>query len=153
MNSIKLNGNLTRKPYISNYTYIRKKDGKEVTSKRAVFTIANNIVKARRLENANFIPVVAFGKVAEIVEKNLDKGNSIILEGFITSGHYVKDGTKISTLSVIADDIEFVKLNPKTVSNDEVIEETSENDGFETIDDINFETFIDEMTEGLGNPF
>lgn len=64
--------------------------------------------KVEGQQEADFIPCVAFGKVAEFCEKYLRKGSKVNLEGRITSGSYTnKEGAKVYTLEVAVDDIEF----------------------------------------------
>ena len=60
-------------------------------------------------KRTNFIPVVAFGKTAESIEKFTGKGCRIAVEGKIQTGSYDdKDGKKVYTTDVIADRVEFI---------------------------------------------
>lgn len=61
-------------------------------------------------QDADFIPVVAFGKKAEFIEQYIRKGTKVNIEGRLTSGNYTnKDGVKVYTLEVTIDDIEFAE--------------------------------------------
>lgn len=60
-------------------------------------------------QTADFISCVAFGKTAEFVEKYFSKGKRIGLTGRIQTGSYEKDGTKIYTTDVVAENVEFVE--------------------------------------------
>ena len=64
--------------------------------------------RKKKDEGADFIPVTAFGKVAELFEKYLHKGSDIIVIGHINTGNYTnKEGKKVYTWNVVADSIEF----------------------------------------------
>lgn len=59
---------------------------------------------------ADFIPVVAFGKAAEFAEKYFTKGMKVLVTGRIQTGSYTnKDGVKVYTTDVIAEDQEFTE--------------------------------------------
>lgn len=76
-------------------------------------TIARNALAVDRPSSggersADFINLVAFGKVAEIMEKYCFKGTKILIEGRIQTGSYTnKDGQKIYTTDVVVTSIEF----------------------------------------------
>ena len=105
MNKVQLVGRLTRDPEI------RYSQGENATA-TARFSVAVN----RRFKNsegnydADFINCVAFGKSAEFVEKYFKKGMAIGLTGRIQTGSYTnKDGQKVYTTEVVADEIEFAE--------------------------------------------
>ena len=59
-------------------------------------------------QNADFISCIAFGKTAEFVEKYFRQGSKIVIEGRIQTGSYTnKDGQKVYTTDVIAEQVEF----------------------------------------------
>jgi len=60
-------------------------------------------------QEADFPSVVAWGKTAEFCEKYLAKGKKILVEGRIQTGSYEKDGQKIYTTDVVAENIEFAE--------------------------------------------
>ena len=61
-------------------------------------------------QTADFINCVAFGKTAEFLEKFGHKGVKFIVEGRIQTGSYTnKDGQRVYTTDIIADDIEFAE--------------------------------------------
>ncbi len=61
-------------------------------------------------QEADFIPVVGFGRTAEFIEKYIRKGSKVNIEGRLTSGSYTnKEGQKVYTLEVTIDDIEFAE--------------------------------------------
>lgn len=66
-------------------------------------------VDRRGKENeADFIRVVTFGKAAEFASKYFHKGTKVLVTGHIQTGSYTnKDGQKIYTTDIIAEDQEF----------------------------------------------
>ena len=71
----------------------------------ASFTLAVN----RDKENADFIPCVAWDKTADLLNKYTGKGSQIAVTGRIQTGSYTnKDGKKVSTFDVVADQVEFL---------------------------------------------
>lgn len=59
---------------------------------------------------ADFISCVAFGKGGEFAEKYLRKGTKVVVTGRIQTGSYTnKDGNKVYTTDVIAEDQEFAE--------------------------------------------
>lgn len=60
-------------------------------------------------EGADFIPCTSWGKTAENMSKYLKKGAKIAVGGRIQSGSYEKDGQKVYTLDVVANDVEFLE--------------------------------------------
>lgn len=66
-------------------------------------------------DEADFIPCVAFGKVAEVAEKWLKKGMKIAIAGRIQTGSYEnRDGQKVYTTEIIVEDQEFVESKKMT---------------------------------------
>lgn len=60
-------------------------------------------------EKADFIPIVCFGKQAEICERYLAKGRQIAIEGRIQTGSYKnKDGETVYATNVVARKVEFL---------------------------------------------
>ncbi|MCL2146706.1 MAG: single-stranded DNA-binding protein [Synergistaceae bacterium] len=61
-------------------------------------------------ENVDFVPVVAWGPLAEFCGKYLKKGSGVLVEGRIQTGSYeAKDGSgKRYTTDVLASTIQFV---------------------------------------------
>ena len=106
MNKVILMGRLTREP--EERVAGNGSDGLVI----ARFTLA---VDRRRTSQdgqreADFISCVAFGKVAEFVQRYLHTGTKIAVNGRIQTGSYVKqDGQKVYTTEVVADEIEFAE--------------------------------------------
>lgn len=77
----------------------------------AKFTVACN--RTFNKEKSDFINCVAFGKRAETIAQYFTKGSLINLEGRIQTGFYEKDGQKIYTFEVVAENFEFPQGNKK----------------------------------------
>lgn len=119
MNKVNLIGRLTKDPDI------RYTQGEE-TMVIARFTLAvNSKVNKDGKQQADFIPIVAFGRYGELIEKYLFKGNRVGISGHIQTGAYTnKAGVMVYTYEVVVDDIDFLEY--KSVSQDQ---ETASIDG------------------------
>ena len=106
MNHVTIIGNLTKAPDMRQTT-----SGKNVCS----FTVAVN----RRFKDAqgnaltDFFTVAAWGKLAELCARYLDKGSKVFVSGELRNRSYeAKDGSKRTVTEIIANEVEF--LSPKT---------------------------------------
>lgn len=108
MNSITLLGRLVRDPEVK-YT----QSGKVVTSLTlAVDRIFKN---ANGDKEADFIPVVIWGKTAELVGNSCSKGHRLLVEGRLQIRSYdAKDGTKRWVTEIIANNVEFIERRSDT---------------------------------------
>lgn len=104
MNKVILMGRLTRDPAI------RYTEGQNQTCV-ARFTLAvDRRRKQEGQQEADFPSCVAFGRTAEFVEKYMRQGTKIVLTGRIQTGSYTnRDGNKVYTTDVIAEDVEFAE--------------------------------------------
>lgn len=113
MNKAILMGRLTRDPEVR---YSQGDNSMAI----ARFSLA---VDRRRQNNsdgqtADFINIVAFGKLGEFAEKYLKKGTKVALTGRIQTGSYTnKDGVKVYTTDVIAEEIEFAESKSASSNN------------------------------------
>ena len=74
-------------------------------------------IKKQGEQSADFIPVTAFGKAGEFVEKYVKKGTKLIVSGRFQSGSYTnKDGVKVFTLDLIAEEQEFAESKNASAS-------------------------------------
>lgn len=136
MNSVILMGRLTRDPDI------RWTQGPEQKCV-ARFTLAVD----RRMkkqegqqeqQTADFPACVAFGKTAEFIEKYVQKGTKLVLSGRIRTGSYTdRDGNKVYTTDVIADNVEFAesKKTQESGENGSGQKQAAMDDGFMNIPD------------------
>ena len=68
----------------------------------------------------DFINIVAFGKSAEFAEKYFKKGMKVLVTGRIQTGSYTnKDGQKVYTTDIIAEDQEFCESKSSSESVEE----------------------------------
>ncbi len=137
MNKVILMGRLTRDPEVR---YTQSDNAMAI----ARFSLA---VDRRRTGNnadgqtADFINIVAFGRLGEFAEKYLHKGTKVALTGRIQTGSYTnKDGVKVYTTDVIADDIEFAESKNSSAtdggfSGNSNTQPTAAGDGFMNIPD------------------
>ena len=127
MNNVCLVGRLTRDPE----TRITP-NGLVVTR----FSVAvDRRFKRDGEQTADFINCVSFGKTAEFVEKYFGKGQRIGLTGRIQTGSYTnKEGKKVYTTDVVAEDVEFVESKRQDEQNDKPVE-SNIGDGFISIPD------------------
>jgi single-strand DNA-binding protein len=106
MNKVVLIGRLTRDPELR-----YAQSGKAFCT----FTLAVDRRFSKQNNNqptADFIPCVAWDKLAEIIGNNLAKGRKVGVEGRLQTRTYeAKDGSKRSAFDVMVDELEF--LDPK----------------------------------------
>lgn len=124
MNHVSMIGRLTKTPDIRQTT-----SGKNVCS----FTVAVN----RRFKDAqgnaltDFFTVVAWGKLAELCGRYLDKGRKCCVMGELQNRSYeTKDGTKRTITEIVAEQVEFL-----TLRTDAALSETAVPEGFTDIED------------------
>lgn len=135
MNKIILMGRLTRDPEIH---YSQGEHAMAV----ARFTLA--VDRRRRSNNseqtADFIPCVAFDKIAEFAEKYLHQGIKMLVTGRVQTGSYTnKEGQKVYTTEVMVDEMEFAESKASsegsTYSTPERPAPNDADDGFMNIPD------------------
>jgi single-strand DNA-binding protein len=110
-NKVQLIGHLGNKPEIRN-----TEKGKKV----AHFSLATNEsyrnAQGDKVTETQWHFIVAWGKLAEIAEKYLDKGKEVVVEGKLTSRSYTdKDGNKKYVTEVHAN--ELLMLGSKEAAN------------------------------------
>ena len=135
MNNVTLVGRFTKDPDV------RYTDGGTSISR---FTIAvDRRFKKDGEQNADFINCVAFGKTAEFIEKYFKKGMRVGITGRIQTGSYEdKDGKKVYTTDVIAENVEFVESKNSSDSEQQDSRHTPINasaDGFSVFEDVDGE--------------
>lgn len=106
MNNVSLVGRLTRDPEIK---------ATNSGSSYARFSIA--VDRRGKDAGTDFINIVAFGKTSEFIERYFRKGQRIGINGRIQTGSYEgKDGKKVYTFVVIAENVEFVESKSASAS-------------------------------------
>ena len=100
----------------------------------ARFTVA--VDRRDKDGGTDFISCVAFGKTAENMHKYVRKGNRVAVNGRIQTGSYTnKDGQKVYTTDIIANNVEFIESKPKEQREPPAQGKPSVYDGFTEIDD------------------
>lgn len=61
----------------------------------------------------DFIPCVSFGKMAELIEKYLNKGDKIAVTGQLITKQYEKNGEKRLSFDILVENVDFLE-NKKT---------------------------------------
>ena len=103
MNKVVLIGRLTADPEVR---YTQGDQPMCIASYR--LAVERRGKKAEGQQNADFISIKAFGKGGEFAEKYLHKGMKVAVSGHIQTGSYTnRDGQKVYTTDVIADEQEF----------------------------------------------
>lgn len=106
MNKVILMGRLTRDPEV------RYSQGEQAAAV-ARYTLAVDRRGRNQENSADFIACVAFGKAAEFAERYLHKGTKIVLTG----SHTNKDGQRVYTTDIVAEDQEFAESKNAESSN------------------------------------
>ena len=100
-NKVQLIGNLGMNPEIKTLD-----SGKKL----AKFSIATNEsyknAKGEKIEDTQWHNLIAWGKTADIIEKYLEKGNEVAIEGKLTNRSYDdKDGNKRYITEIVINEI------------------------------------------------
>lgn len=99
MNQVNLMGRLTAAPELKT-----TKNGTPVCN----VTLAVNDVKN---EEADYFPIVVWGKKAEALTKYMHKGEKIVVTGYLKNRHYIKDNAVRRITEIIANDVYFAESN------------------------------------------
>ncbi|MBE5886515.1 MAG: single-stranded DNA-binding protein [Lachnospiraceae bacterium] len=104
MNKVILMGRLTRDPDV------RYSQGENPTAIARYSLAVDRRFNRGDENNTDFINIVAFGRAGEFAEKYLHKGTKVLVTGRIQTGSYTnKDGQKVYTTDVVAEDQEFAE--------------------------------------------
>lgn len=110
INRVILVGRLTKKPELAysqtNIPYVR-------------FTLAVNRAFANQNgeREADFVSCIVWRKAAENLAQFMDKGSLIGLEGRIMTGSFERDGKRIFTTDILADNIQYLESRRASSSN------------------------------------
>ncbi len=137
MNTVIMIGRLTRDPDV------RYAGSTQMAIAR--FTLAINRGKDRNGKDlgADYPAIVCYGKQAELVERYVNKGMLVSVEGHIKTGSYEKSGQKVYTTDIVADRIGFMegkgnKSDKGINESNSAKEDFSLPEGFNLDDDIPF---------------
>lgn len=124
MNKVVIIGRLTKDPELK-YT---PGNGTAVTT---INLAVDRQVKKDKPKEADFIPVVIWGKMAEATAQYMSKGKLIGIAGRIQTRSYDhKDGHKVYVTEVVAEDVQFLEWGEKPQENS-----SSEYSDMEPVDD------------------
>lgn len=106
MNKVIIMGRLTRDPEVR---YSQGDNSMAIA--RYTLAVDRRFNRSGNDENtADFIGCVAFGKSGEFAEKYFRKGTKVIVTGRLQTGSYTnKEGQKVYTTDVVAEDQEFAE--------------------------------------------
>ena len=107
MNKVELLGRLTRNPDVR---YYDTQEGTQSCVARYVLAVDRRTARRDQegQQTADFISCIAFGKAGEFAEKYLQQGTKIAITGRLQTGSYTnKDGQKVYTTDVVAEEQEF----------------------------------------------
>lgn len=102
MNKVILIGRVTRDPELR-YT------ASNIPSTRFTIAVNRPFQNQNGEREADFINVIVWRKQAENVKKYVSKGSLIAVEGRIQTGSYEKDGQRVYTTDVVADNVQFLE--------------------------------------------
>lgn len=117
LNKVMLIGNLTRDPELR---YIPS--GQGVTSFTVAVNRTYNAQSGEKKEEVSFIRVVTWARLAENCNQYLKKGSPVFVEGRLQSRSWdAPDGTKRSTIEVVAQNVQFLSRAPQSAAEPEEI--------------------------------
>jgi single-strand DNA-binding protein len=103
MNKTTLIGRLVRDPEL------RFTQGAGIAVTTFCLAVDRNFKNKDGEKEADFINIVVWNKLAEVVANNLSKGRLAAVAGRIQTGTYeAKDGIKRSTFEIVADEVQFL---------------------------------------------
>lgn len=92
------------------------------TAVAGITVAVNRRFKKEGQQQADFIPVVVWGKIGEAVANHLTKGSQIGIAGRIETRSYeAQDGTRRYVTEIIAEEVEFLGTKKQVEGNEEKI--------------------------------
>lgn len=99
MNRVFLSGNLTRDPEV------RYSQNGMAFARMGI--AINRRSKNKDAKEVDFFNIVAFDKTAEFCGRYLTKGSRVLVEGYLQTSTYEKDGVKRTNVEIMVNNIEF----------------------------------------------
>ena len=96
-------GNLGRDPEIKHTS-----DGKTITNFSIAISSRYRDKSGVMQESTEWVPIVCFGRLAEIAAEYLTKGSSISVQGKFKTDSYEKDGEKRYSTKIVADNFQML---------------------------------------------
>jgi single-strand DNA-binding protein len=106
MNKVVLMGRLTKDPELR-YT------ASGIAVARFTLAVDRGFKNQQGEKQADFIPITVWRGAAESCAKHLSKGRLVAVVGRIQTGHYEKDGQRVYTTDVVADEVKFLEWADK----------------------------------------
>ena len=130
MNKAVLVGRLTRDPEV------RYSKGENTIAVGRYTLAVERRFKREGEPTADFIPCIAFGRLAEFAEKYFRQGMRVSVSGRIQTGSYTnKEGAKIHTTEVVIEEQEFAESRAEQEARSQILEQITPGDGFMNIPD------------------
>ena len=104
----------------------------------ALFRLAVQRIRSNKdgKREADFFPVVAWGKTAELCVRFLSKGRKVAIDGRLETRSYnAQDGSKRHVTEIIAEQVEFLPSAHGRVEKEKSEQSAANADGFEDCDD------------------
>jgi single-strand DNA-binding protein len=141
MNKVILMGRLTRDPEVR----YSQGDNSTAIARYSIAVDRRGKQNNEQQQTADFINIVAFGKAGEFAEKYLHKGTKVLVTGRIQTGSYTnKDGVKVYTTDVVAEDQEFAESKKAGGENEGQPAPMTDEQGFMSMPD----DFMDDLPFG-----
>ncbi|MEP5339266.1 MAG: single-stranded DNA-binding protein [Algibacter sp.] len=110
-NKVQLIGNVGQKPTITNL-----EEGKKVARVSLATNDSYKNSKGEKVIDTQWHTLVAWGKLAELIERYVDKGKEIAIEGKLTSRSYEdKEGNKKYVTEVVVSEILLLRSHENTL--------------------------------------
>ena len=106
LNKVVLIGRLTKDPELR-YT------ASGIAVARFTLAVDRGFKNQQGEKQADFIPITVWRGAAESCAKYLSKGRLVAVVGRIQTGHYEKDGQRVYTTDVVADEVRFLEWGEK----------------------------------------
>ena len=119
INSVRLMGNVGATPEVKSFD-----NGNKVAKLRLATNEKQKNAKGETVEITHWHNLVFWGKSAELIEKYIDKGERIAIEGTLANRFYeTKTGEKRQITEVKVDSFEFVsrKVQNNQVANESIV--------------------------------
>ena len=126
MNNVVLIGRLTRDPelrYIQSGTAVAKFG---LAVDKGLSKDKKQEMESNNQPTADFINITVWGKMAENCATYLVKGRLVGIQGRIQTGSYDKEGVRVYTTEVVAQNVEFLEWGDKQQNN----QQDNSNTGF-----------------------
>jgi len=73
------------------------------------FSLAENISfknkDDQKVTETHWYNVIAYNGTAKFIERNIVQGDKVLIQGRLTTSSYEKDGQKVSTVQIVANDV------------------------------------------------